>query len=76
MRCKLGHLSYRQLYFLYVWNEPCEGQATPQTRYRLEEAATHAQYLFEDIDALAEFLRTRKMPGQTSAEGTSLSSPH
>lgn len=58
MESKLEPLSYRQLYFLYVWNEPSEETALCQTRYRLENAATHAQYFFDDPKTLVEFLRT------------------
>ncbi|GEM_PF-6618683 len=48
---------YRHLYFLYVWTEPRDDATLPPlVRYRLEDAATHEQYLFSQTDQLMAFL--------------------
>ncbi len=50
--------AYRHLYFLYVWTEPRDDATLPPLlRYRLEDAATHEQYLFSQVDQLMTFLQ-------------------
>ncbi|MCX7840196.1 MAG: hypothetical protein N2559_12190 [Anaerolineae bacterium] len=53
--------AYRHLYFLYVWNEPCNDATQPALwRYRLEDATTREKHLFSALDKLITFLQEQE----------------